>query len=324
MAAALDLLGIAELAARVPHDLSGGEKRKVALAGALVMEPELLVLDEPFEGLDPAARVGLVALIEKLARERGVTVVMSTHDIDSVHELADYAYVLKPGGEIALHGTPAEVFANADALERSNIKPPILAELFAALKQRDPSAPAPALSIEDAVDELTGWKEPLGLLGDALGDDALGERRAPCLRGGDVVGGRLVLHREVGLGKLEADRLELGRHLLRRAARPPEAAEHAPELVGWLEPRDVLDVGRSPVVHLVMQRRAAEKKRPGVDQVRRHASQGRLGEVVEPNVDSGARDAVGDLAGDDVGRPPHGAVGDDDLVDSVSPLVSRS
>ena len=65
VAAALDLLGIAKLAGRVPHDLSGGEKRKVALAGALVMEPELLVLDEPFEGLDPAARVGLVALIEQ-------------------------------------------------------------------------------------------------------------------------------------------------------------------------------------------------------------------------------------------------------------------
>ena len=156
--AALDLLGIANLAERVPHDLSGGEKRKVALAGALVMEPELLVLDEPFEGLDPAARVGLVELIERLARERDVTVVMSTHDIDSVHELADYAYVLMPGGEIALHGTPAEVFAHADVLARSNIKPPILAELFAALRERDPSAPAPSLSVADAVDELANWK----------------------------------------------------------------------------------------------------------------------------------------------------------------------
>jgi len=154
---ALDLLGIGELAGRVPHDLSGGEKRKVALAGALVMEPELLVLDEPFEGLDPAARAGLVALIERLAAERGVTVVMSTHDIDSVHELADYAYVLAPGGEIALRGTPAEVFANADALARSNIKPPILAELFAALRSHDPSAPAPALSVQDAADEIAAW-----------------------------------------------------------------------------------------------------------------------------------------------------------------------
>ena len=156
--AALDLLGIRNLAERAPHDLSGGEKRKVALAGALVMEPELLVLDEPFEGLDPAARVGLVALIERLARERGTTVVMSTHDIDSVHELADYAYVLKPGGEIALRGTPREVFAHAELLAASNIKPPVLAELFAALRESAPDAPGPELSVNDAAEALVRWR----------------------------------------------------------------------------------------------------------------------------------------------------------------------
>ncbi|TLM97246.1 MAG: ABC transporter ATP-binding protein, partial [Actinobacteria bacterium] len=103
---ALELLGIPHLAERVPHNLSGGEKRKVALAGALVMRPDLLVLDEPFEGLDPLARGALLELIERLARVDGVTVVMSTHDIDAVHELADFCYVLKQGGEIALTGTP--------------------------------------------------------------------------------------------------------------------------------------------------------------------------------------------------------------------------
>jgi len=158
VAEALALLGITELAERVPHDLSGGEKRKVALAGALVMEPELLVLDEPFEGLDPAARAGLVVLIERLCRERGVTVVMSTHDIDSVNELADYAYVLKPGGEIALKGTPAEVFAQAERLAASNIKPPVLAELFAALRAVAPDAPGPELSVGDAATALLEWK----------------------------------------------------------------------------------------------------------------------------------------------------------------------
>ena len=156
--AALDLLGIRNLADRTPHDLSGGEKRKVALAGALVMDPELLVLDEPFEGLDPAARVGLVALIERLARERGTTVVMSTHDIDSVHELADYAYVLKPGGEIALRGTPREVFTHAELLAASNIKPPVLAELFAALHEAAPDAPEPELSVDDAAAALVRWR----------------------------------------------------------------------------------------------------------------------------------------------------------------------
>lgn len=153
----LDALGIGGLASRVPHNLSGGEKRKVALAGALVMDPELLVLDEPFEGLDPRSRVELVSLIERLAREKDVTVVMSTHDIDSVHELADYCYVLKPGGEIAIEGTPVQVFTHAEDIARSNIRPPILAELFTRLREIDGSAPAPELGVEEAAAALAAW-----------------------------------------------------------------------------------------------------------------------------------------------------------------------
>jgi len=133
--AALELLGIEALATRVPHNLSGGEKRKVALAGALVMRPDLLVLDEPFEGLDPTSRTGLIALLRSLAEDRGVTIVMSTHDIDTVPEFADYAYVLQQGGQIVLKGTPAEVFARVDLMAAGNIRPPILAELFARLRE---------------------------------------------------------------------------------------------------------------------------------------------------------------------------------------------
>ena len=155
----LGLLGITELADRVPHNLSGGEKRKVALAGALVMDPELLVLDEPFEGLDPTSRQGLLDLLERLARERGMTIVLSTHDIDTVPEFADYAYILAPGGTIALRGTPAEVFANAPVLARGNIKPPILAELFTRLRELDPTAPVTALTVDEAADALDAWKK---------------------------------------------------------------------------------------------------------------------------------------------------------------------
>ena len=155
---ALALLGIQKLAKRVPHNLSGGEKRKVALAGALVMEPELLVLDEPFEGLDPASRESLIALLERLSTERGVTMVMSTHDIDSVPEFADYAYVLAPGGHIVLKGTPAEVFARADIMLEGNIRPPVLAELFAALRAVDPEAPEPALTVAEAARVLGAWR----------------------------------------------------------------------------------------------------------------------------------------------------------------------
>jgi cobalt/nickel transport system ATP-binding protein len=155
---AMARLGIRHLADRAPHNLSGGERRKVALAGALAMDPELLVLDEPFEGLDPASRSGLIGLLRHLAVEDGVTIVMSTHDIDAVPEFADYAYVLAPGGQIVLKGTPDEVFQHADIMRSGNIKPPVLAELFAALRKRDPSAPEAALTVEEAADAIEGWR----------------------------------------------------------------------------------------------------------------------------------------------------------------------
>lgn len=158
VSAALELLGIEHLAERVPHNLSGGEKRKVALAGAIVMEPELLVLDEPFEGLDPASRDMLVGLLNRLAAERGTTIIMATHDIDTVPEFADYAYVLAARGDLVLRGTPQEVFENADVLASGNIRPPVLAEFFARLRERDSSAPPPALSPEGAAAEIARWK----------------------------------------------------------------------------------------------------------------------------------------------------------------------
>ncbi len=159
VAASLGLLGIEHLADRVPHNLSGGEKRKAAMAGALVMEPELLVLDEPFEGLDPAARRQMIDLLEVLA-ESGTTIVLTTHDIDAVPEFADYAYVLRAGGQVAMHGTPEQLFTHAPDIAASNIRPPVLAELFAQLKRADPSAPPPQLSVDAAVEALIGWREP--------------------------------------------------------------------------------------------------------------------------------------------------------------------
>jgi cobalt/nickel transport system ATP-binding protein len=154
----LDMLDIGHLAQRVPHHLSGGEKRKVALAGALALRPELLVLDEPFEGLDPAERKRLVGLMNRISSEDGTTVIMATHDIDAVPELADRAFVLAGGGRIVFDGTPAEVFAHAAELRSSNIRPPVLADLFERLRDSDPTAPDSALSVDEAVAALLEWR----------------------------------------------------------------------------------------------------------------------------------------------------------------------
>lgn len=132
--AALQKVGIEHLRHKVCHYLSGGEKRKVALAGALVLEPELLVLDEPFEGLDPASRTDIVELLNRLNREHGVSLVIATHDVHLVAPMADVVYVLVGGGEIVAQGPPATIFGDPEMLRRSNIEPPVLADVFAQLE----------------------------------------------------------------------------------------------------------------------------------------------------------------------------------------------
>ena len=153
---ALERVGIAHLRHKVCHYLSGGERRKVALAGALVLQPELLVLDEPFEGLDPASRADLVELLNQLHREHGVTLVMATHDVNVVKAMADVVYVLVGGGEIVAHGTPEQIFRDPELLRSSNIEPPVLAELFARLEESGVALGRP-LSVEEAAQAIVEW-----------------------------------------------------------------------------------------------------------------------------------------------------------------------
>ncbi len=155
---ALERVGIAHLRHKVCHYLSGGEKRKVALAGALVLEPELLVLDEPFEGLDPASRADLVELLNQLHREHGVTLVTATHDVNAVQAMADVVYVLVRGGEIVAHGSPDEVFRDPELLRNSNLEPPVLAELFQRLERQGLDLGRP-LSLDGAARAILEWSQ---------------------------------------------------------------------------------------------------------------------------------------------------------------------
>lgn len=152
-AAALERVGIPHLKHKVCHYLSGGEKRKVALAGALVMDPELLVLDEPFEGLDPASRGEIVELLQKLNEEQGVSLVVATHDVQLVTPLADRVYVLKRGGEIVARGTPEAIFQDVELLKATNIEPPPIAELFQKLEQQGVPLGRP-VSVDEALERL--------------------------------------------------------------------------------------------------------------------------------------------------------------------------
>jgi len=153
---ALERVGIAHLRHKVCHYLSGGERLKAALAGALVLEPELLVLDEPFQGLDPASRADLVGLLNQLHRLHGVTLVIATHDVNVVKAMADVVYVLAGHGEIVTQGTPEDVFRDPARLRRSNVEPPVLAELFQHLEQLGAPLGRP-LAVEEAAHVLIEW-----------------------------------------------------------------------------------------------------------------------------------------------------------------------
>jgi cobalt/nickel transport system ATP-binding protein len=145
-------LGIQHLREKICHYLSGGEKRKVALAGALVMRPELLILDEPFEALDSRSRAELVGLLNRRNSE-GMTIIMSTHDLNLVASFADRVYVLAKGRGVVTASTPAQLFSNAGALKTANIDPPLLTELFLKLNERGVPAAIPT-QVDQAVDDL--------------------------------------------------------------------------------------------------------------------------------------------------------------------------
>lgn len=130
----LRLLGIEDLRERVPHQLSGGEKKRVAIAGILAMEPQVLVLDEPTAGLDPRGVADLVAFVNRLPDEYGMTVIFSTHHLDLVAEMADHIYVMDKGRVVG-SGTVGEVFARPELLTRTGLDVPPIPKLIRSLQE---------------------------------------------------------------------------------------------------------------------------------------------------------------------------------------------
>jgi cobalt/nickel transport system ATP-binding protein len=132
---ALKIMGIEDLAERVPHHLSGGEKKRVAIAGAIAMEPEVLVLDEPTAGLDSKGIHDLLGYINALKQRSGMTVIFSTHDVTLVPEIADYIYVLNKGAIVA-QGTIAEVFVQTELLKSVRLDVPAYPKLIRSLQEQ--------------------------------------------------------------------------------------------------------------------------------------------------------------------------------------------
>ena len=143
---------------RSPLELSGGQKRRIAIAGVIAMRPEVLILDEPTAGLDPAGCVQLLGNIRRYREESGSTVLLVSHSMDEVAQLAERIIVFDHG-HVALDGTPAEVFAQAGRLTEIGLNVPRAAEIAAALRRRGLAVPEGVFTHEQLLHALLRLRE---------------------------------------------------------------------------------------------------------------------------------------------------------------------
>jgi len=152
---ALDAVGLphAEFARRNPFELSGGQKRRAALAGVLAMSPSILILDEPTVGLDADGREEFYTYLKRIKETQGVTVVLVSHDMAEVATLADWLFVLH-NGRLVMQGEPRSVFAQGETLRTWGLAAPPLNELLALLRKGGITLPDEIYTLEDAFDSL--------------------------------------------------------------------------------------------------------------------------------------------------------------------------
>ena len=151
----LALVGIDEsLFERSPFELSGGQMRRVAIAGILAMEPSILVLDEPTAGLDPNGRKVLLTLFKKLHQD-GITIVLVTHLMDDVAEFADQVYVIEKG-KLVKNGKPSLVFQNVEFMEKIQLGVPKITRFAQRLAERGVSFKQLPITIEEFKEFING------------------------------------------------------------------------------------------------------------------------------------------------------------------------
>lgn len=136
-----------------PFDLSGGEKRRVAIAGVLAMKPEVLILDEPTAGLDPKGRDEILQLIAKLHKENGMTIMLVSHSMDDVAEYVDRILVMNKG-KVVYDDVPREVFKHATDLEQIGLAAPQVTYIMQELKKNGYDLSTDIISISEARDEI--------------------------------------------------------------------------------------------------------------------------------------------------------------------------
>lgn len=138
-----------------PFELSGGQKRRVAIAGVLAMDPEVLVLDEPAAGLDPFGREKILYEVEKIRAERNITVIIVSHSMEDVAQHTNRIAVMYDG-TLKMCGTPSEIFAKAEELEKMRLDVPQITKIISELRARGVNIPADIFNVRKAADFLLG------------------------------------------------------------------------------------------------------------------------------------------------------------------------
>lgn len=160
---AMELVGLdyEEFKDRSPFELSGGQKRRAAIAGVIAMRPEVLILDEPTAGLDPKAHKDVLAMIEEVHRRTGNITVLVSHNMADIARLSDKVLVIDSGHMVAM-GTPKEVFSHREELSNVGLDLPPITQLTEALRERGMKIEETILSIDEAADQIAGYLNDKG------------------------------------------------------------------------------------------------------------------------------------------------------------------
>ena len=154
---ALELVGMKKFKDKTPHHLSGGQKKRVAIAGIIAMRPEIMILDEPTAGLDPQGVDQVLTILNNLNKE-GMSIVISSHDIEMVNGFAEKIFVLYEG-EILAIGDKHEIFSNKELLKKAHLKAPVTTEILYQLKEKGFNIDTTKININEVVDEIIKIKK---------------------------------------------------------------------------------------------------------------------------------------------------------------------
>lgn len=157
---AIELVGLdyEAIRDRSPFDLSGGMKRRVAIAGVIAMDPEILILDEPTAGLDPSAHRDILAMVKRIHDEMGIILIFVSHNMADIAEMSDRVMVMSEG-RIALEGTPMEVFSQKEKLSEMGLGVPPAREIAELIKRKAPGFSSEALTIDEAAGDIKKYME---------------------------------------------------------------------------------------------------------------------------------------------------------------------